>query len=81
MAVTCVALGHYEAAVRLIGASEAILLRIRLHLHPLERRDLEEALTILHTQLDRTQFETLHEWGMGLSPEEAIAYALELGRE
>jgi predicted ATPase/DNA-binding SARP family transcriptional activator len=67
---------RYEQAVELLAAAETLRVRIRAPLEQIERKENEDALMRLRTQLGDTAFEL--EWAKGATmiTEKAIALAL-----
>jgi non-specific serine/threonine protein kinase len=67
---------HYERAVQLLAVAETLRVRIGAPLEHIERKENEDALMRLRTQLGDTMFEL--EWAKGatMTTEQAIALAL-----
>ncbi len=80
MAGTLTAVGHPLAAARLLGASEALLEVLGITQHAGDWSDLNRDLAKLRKQLDDSTFETAWAEGKAMSLEQAISYALEIGK-
>lgn len=70
-------LGEEEKAVRLLGASAALLVEMGVAPHPSDIRELSLYTADARAQLDEAVFETLYAEGWAMTVEQAIDYALE----
>ncbi len=66
-------------AARLFGASNALREAINAPMWPAERADYERNLAAAHAQLDEATWQASWAEGRAMPPEEAVAYALEMG--
>jgi hypothetical protein len=65
-----------EKAVRLLGASEALLGTMGLVLQAGEQFEIERYVRAVREQLDETTFQAARAEGHAMSAEKAVAYAL-----
>lgn len=66
----------FERAARLFGAADALRSAIGAHLEPEDRADYDSAVAMVRAQLDERAWAAAWAEGQALSPEQAIAHAL-----
>jgi tetratricopeptide (TPR) repeat protein len=71
------ALGQFEPAARLLGASETALERIGAFYQPTDKPEMERIFAEVRGQLDEAAFQTALAEGREMSLEAAVEYALE----
>ena len=72
-----VALGRYERAARLLGASDSALEALSSGHQPGDQHEIDHYVADLRAVMDPASFEAARQAGRGLALEEAIRYALE----
>jgi hypothetical protein len=77
LAEVMTAAGDEERAAHLFGAAETLREAVGAPVLAFYRADYEQALVRARTRLGNQRFESCWTWGRGLSPDEAVAYALD----
>ncbi|HEY7357488.1 MAG TPA: hypothetical protein VH590_13510, partial [Ktedonobacterales bacterium] len=72
------ALGYYEQAARLLGASEGALERLGAFLQPNDQQEVDGMMAATRAQLDEAIFQAAWAEGRALTLEQAVARALDV---
>jgi tetratricopeptide (TPR) repeat protein len=77
LASPAAALGQFQPAARLLGASKAALERMGAFYQPSDKPEVDRAVEVVRAQLGTADFEAAWAEGRAMSVEEAIDYALD----
>ena len=77
LAGAIVALGQPEQAAHLLGASESALERLGAFQQPNDKREIDDIIAAMRTQLDEASFQLAWAEGYKLSLEQAVTLALD----